>query len=267
MSATAPHGLPGADDYVAFCQGIERLCRIELSSYKRGQMERRIRSFAAGRGKPELLDYLALLAHDDGELDHFLDRMTINVSQLWRNPLQWQTLAESVIPEIAAAGQIRAWSAGCSYGAELFTLAAICSEVAPGVTPSLRGSDIDERMLARARVGRFSDGDVRTVPEASLARWFDRCDGGWQARDELRALVRFENEDLLRCRPEPGSHDLICCRNTVIYFTEDSRAELHHKLAGALRPGGWLLVGCTERINEADRYGLELVHPFTYRKS
>ena len=255
------------DDYAAFCTGVHRLTGLELASYKRAQMERRVRSFAGARGKPQLLDYLALLAHDPGEVDRFLDRLTINVSQLWRNPLLWQTLAENAVPVLAERGVIRAWSAGCSYGAEAFTLAAVCLDAAPGVSVEVRGSDIDERMLARARAGRFSDADMKTVPLSARARWFSPAESGWQVDPELLARATFEAEDLLTCRPASEAYDLIACRNTVIYFTEESRADLHEKLAGSLRPGGYLMVGATERIADAERYGLELVHPFTYRKA
>jgi chemotaxis protein methyltransferase CheR len=121
-------------------------------------------------------------------------------------------------------------------------------------------------MIARARLGRFSDADMACVPDSSRARWFVPAAGEWQVNDELLALARFDAEDLLVCRPPAGAYDLICCRNTVIYFTEKSRAELHRKLAEALRPGGCLMVGCTERVNGAESYDLELLHPFTYRK-
>jgi chemotaxis protein methyltransferase CheR len=254
------------DEFPAFCAGVKRLCRVDLMGYKRGQMERRIRAFAEARGKPDLLDYLALLAHDESELERFLDRLTINVSQLWRNPLRWQTLAEQVIPELARDGQIRAWSAGCSYGAEVYTLAAVCREAAPQARLEVRGSDIDERMLVRARRGCFTDADMQTVPDASRERWFARTPSGWQVDRELVAAARFEVEDLLTCSPSPDTFDLIACRNTVIYFTAERRAVLHSKLAGALRPGGHLMVGATERIPDADEFGLELVHPFNYRK-
>jgi len=255
------------DEYPSFCAGVQRLCNVDLAHYKRGQMERRVRTFAERRGKPSLLDYLALLAADPGELDQFLDRVTINVSQLWRNPLQWQALAENVIPDLARRGRIRAWSAGCSYGAEVYTLAAICREVAPRVELKVHGSDIDARMIARARHGCFADADMRAVPPQSAKRWFRHTPQGWQTVPELLALAEFEVENLLECAPPPGAYDLITCRNMVIYFIEGSRVELHRKLAGALRAGGWLMVGSTERITDAGSYGLEPVYPFIYRKS
>ena len=105
------------DDYVDFCEAVRHLCSIDLLQYRRGQMERRIRTFATTRGHGGLPAYLAALRRDRGELERFLDRVTINVSQLWRHPEQFDVLARDVLPELARAGRIRAWSAGCSYGA------------------------------------------------------------------------------------------------------------------------------------------------------
>lgn len=257
---------PVGDDYVDFCEGINRLVGIDLLQYKRGQMERRLRSFAERKGINQLTDYLAVLRADDQELERFLDRVTINVSQLWRNPEQWVTLGRSVVPELAARGRIRIWSAGCSYGAEAFTIAAVCMEQAPGVKVEVVGTDVDQRMVERARNGVFSLDDARTVPPASLDRWFDRVDEGWQAKAELQRAMTFDRGDLLTMRFPTAAYDLVLCRNVVIYFTEDVRDALHGRLATSLRSGGYFVVGSTERVSDAGGIGLQLAHPFTYRK-
>ena len=169
------------DDYIEFCEGVRRLTGIDLAQYKRPQMERRIRSFADRRGIDGLADYLGALAADRDALEQFLDRMTINVSQLWRNPEQWDRLGTAILPELARAGTIRAWSAGSSYGAEAYTLAAICRRVAPGCKVEIRGTDIDARMVARAREGRLGADDARTAPRAERARAVDRDGAGGRA--------------------------------------------------------------------------------------
>jgi chemotaxis protein methyltransferase CheR len=255
------------DDYTEFCEGVRRLTGIDLAQYKRPQMERRIRSFADRRGINSLADYLDALAADRDALEQFLDRMTINVSQLWRNPGQWDRLGTSILPELARAGTIRAWSAGSSYGAEAYTLAAVCRRVAPGCKVEIVGTDIDARMVARAREGRFSADDARTAPRAELERAFDRDGDGWRARPELRLMVKFSTGDLLRDPVTPAAYDLILCRNVVIYFTEPVRDALHKRLATALRTGGYLMVGSSERVSTPQAFGLATSHPFIYRKS
>jgi chemotaxis protein methyltransferase CheR len=254
------------DDYERFCEGVRRLAGIDLLQYKRSQMERRIRSFAQRRGMEDLGAYLATLSTDSAERGAFLDRVTINVSQLWRNPDQWEALAADVLPELCAAGALRAWSAGCSYGAEAYTLAALALGATPGLRLEITGTDIDERMVARAREGRFSAEDARSAPLAELQRWFDRDGDGWVVKPQLAAPVRFALGDLLRMPFPAGRYDLVLCRNTVIYFNEDVRDALHARLAESVRPGGYLLIGATERVANAREAGLELVRPFLYRK-
>jgi chemotaxis protein methyltransferase CheR len=256
-----------SDDYTVFCEGIRRLTGVDLSQYKRPQMERRIRSFADRRGVSALPDYLKLLTADRDELERFLERVTINVSQLWRNPDQWQRLADAIIPELARAGAIRAWSAGCSYGAEAYTLAALTRELAPSARIEVRGTDIDKRMVERAREGRFSPEDARSAPPALLHRWFDRDENGWRAKPELRMLTRFETGDLLRDPMPAGRYDLVLCRNVVIYFTEPVRDRLHERLVGSLRSGGYLMIGSSERVADPRALSLETPYPFIYRRA
>jgi chemotaxis protein methyltransferase CheR len=255
------------DDFPEFCEGVRRICQVDLSQYKRGQMERRVRSFAERKGITDLGQYLLLLRRSPDEVDEFLDRVTINVSQLWRNPEQWTQLATKVMPELAKEGRLRCWSAGSSYGAEAYTLAAVATETAPDARLSIQGTDIDRRMVARAREGFFTEEDARTAPRRQLDRWFEQSPGGYQAKPALKRVVRFEVGDLLRLQPKRSAYDLVLCRNTVIYFNEEVRDALHARLAESLRPGGYLMVGSTERVSNATDMGLAPAHPFTYRKT
>ncbi len=265
--AGAAQATPGEDDYVVLCNGVRKLTGIDLSQYKRVQMERRIRTFAERRGiGGGLTGLIVALRREEELLTAFLDHVTINVSQLWRNPEQWDVLAKHVLPELGEHGRVRAWSAGCSYGAEAYTVAAICKETLPSARIELRGTDIDPRMVERAREGVFSAADARDAPTDKLARWFHETDGGWQAKDELRRITTFEVGDLLRLRPRSEWFDLVLCRNTVIYFNDEIRNALHVRLAESLRAGGYLIIGSTERVAEPKALGLISTHPFTYRK-
>jgi chemotaxis protein methyltransferase CheR len=232
----------GADDYVDFCDGLRQICGIDLSQYKRPQMERRLRSFVARKGISRLTD--------------------------WRHPEQWIRLERDVLPELAGTGgSVRAWSAGCSYGAEAFTLASVCMTSIPSVPVTILGTDIDKRMIERARAGVFTADDARGLAIEQVQRGFEQIPDGWRARDALKRMTTFELGDLLRVRPRPASQDLILCRNTVIYFAEPIRDELHGRLATALRPGGYLIVGATERVAKPGDLHLEMAHPFIYRKA
>jgi chemotaxis protein methyltransferase CheR len=255
------------DDYLEFCHGLRKLCGVDLTQYKRAQMERRLRTYFARDGFTRLTESLQGLRADPAALEAVLDRITINVSQLWRNPEQWQLLEHQIVPDLAPSGRLRAWSAGSSYGAEAYTLAAVCKAAIPDAQVRITGTDIDRRMVARAKLGKFSDDDARSAPKQELERWFERSGGGWQARPELRQITHFEVGDLLRVQPRADSFDLILCRNTVIYFAEPIRDELHARLAHALRPGGCLVIGSTERVAKPTALGLRPIHPFTYTKA
>jgi chemotaxis protein methyltransferase CheR len=254
------------DDYLKFCDGLRQLTGVDLTQYKRPQMERRLRSFLERRGFRSLSESLPSLRNDKAELEALLDRMTINVSQLWRNPEHWQVLEKTIIPELGAKGRVRAWSAGSSYGAEAYTLAAICRHVAPRARIEVLGTDIDRRMVQRAKEGVFNAEDARSAPPEAMRKWFEPVDGGFQARQELRSICRFEVGDLLRIAPPRDRFDLILCRNTVIYFSEPIRDELHARLAGGLLSGGYLMVGATERVANPADLKLEPAHPFIFRK-
>jgi chemotaxis protein methyltransferase CheR len=258
--------LTSVDDYVEFCAFLRKLTGIDLLQYKRPQMERRLRSFYANKGVCSLHEAVELLRRDPSQLEGLLDRITINVSQLWRNPEQWELIQTKLLRELAEHGPVRAWSAGSSYGAEAYTLATLCRAAIADTRVLITGTDIDRRMVERARLGVFSDDDARSAPPRLLEFGFDRVERGWRAKLAIRAITRFDQGDLLQMRPRAASYDLILCRNTVIYFAEPIRDELHARLAAGLRPGGYLVIGSTERVSSPAALGLTVQHPFIYRK-
>jgi chemotaxis protein methyltransferase CheR len=262
LDANRVPGFAPADDFTTFCEAVRALCGVDLLQYKRAQMERRIRTWTERRGTEDLTAYARRLRTDPAELDAFLHRVTINVSQLWRHPEQWTALSETILPELARRGGLRAWSAGCSYGAEAYTLAAVCREAIPETCVEIAGTDLDHRMVERARAGRFAPEDARGAPQRSLERFFP----GGRATEELRRMVSFATGDLLRMPVPRERYDLVLCRNTVIYFTEEVRDALHARLVESLKPGGYLVVGTSERVANARALGLTSPFHFIYLK-
>jgi chemotaxis protein methyltransferase CheR len=264
----APAPRAPRDEYTDFCEAVRRLCSIDLLQYKRGQMERRMRTWAQRRGTPDLAAYGKRLRSEPDELDAFLDRVTINVSHLWRHEDQFEVLRTKILPELTAERKrLKIWSAGSSYGAEAYTIAAVCRETIPSIPVEINGTDLDKRMVARARQGIFTVEDARTSPKAVLQRHFDpQPDGGWLAKPELRRMVKFEIGDLLRMPVPTDRYDVVFCRNTVIYFTEEVRDALHARLVQSLAPGGYLVVGTSERVADPRSMGLTSPFHFIYRK-
>ena len=122
-----------ADDFTALCELVRQLCAVDLLQYKRNQMERRVRTWTERRGTPDLAEYGKILRKDPEELDAFLDRVTINVSHLWRHEDQFEVLRKKLLPELAERKRLKIWSAGSSYGAEAYTIAAVARETIPSI--------------------------------------------------------------------------------------------------------------------------------------
>ncbi len=262
----------GSPEYVRFCDGVRAATGIDLGQYRPGQMERRLRSFAQRQGQKDLDAYLAWLRKDPAAMDAFLDRMTINVSELFRNPERFADVEKQILPTLLkqGGGNLKVWSAGCSYGAEVYSLLILLRELAPNGRHDVQAADIDNRILARAKEGKFSASDMRNVTAPRRQKWFTESaapgDGvTWQVSPELRKAVTFRQMDLLRDSFTSG-FDLIACRNVVIYFNDDVKDVLYKRFYDALRPGGILFIGSTERVNNAETSGWEKSGTFFYRK-
>lgn len=256
-------------DFENFCKGIKELLGVDLSLYKRKQMERRARGLASRNHAETLTEYLHMLQKDAVLLDRFMERMTITVSQLWRNNDIFEAIEQQILPELdkkADGRKLKLWSAGCSYGAEPHTLASICLEMDTKLsrTPQIKGTDINPRMIERAKRGHFSDEDARDAPERLLKKYFDRVGDGWTAKPQVRQMIQFKVENLFASKTD--AVDLILFRNVAIHFEREKRDEVHEILASALLPGGMLVLGSTEMIVNPAEIGLERVRPFVFRK-
>jgi chemotaxis protein methyltransferase CheR len=253
-------------DYEAFKARVRRSTGLDLNLYKQQQMHRRLVSLLDRVGVRTFADYYALIDRDPREMGVFLDRLTINVSELFRNPEKWQELREHVLmPLVKEQRPLRVWSAGCSFGAEPFSLAMLLGDLAPACAHYLLATDIDRGILARAREGLFSEADARAVPAEYKARYLNPYNGGYQASTALKSRISFRVHNLL-ADPFEQNFDLILCRNVVIYFTDAAKDELFARFANALRPGGTLLLGGTERILNPRDIGLDSPRPFFYRR-
>lgn len=256
-------------DFENFCKGVKDLLGVDLSLYKRKQMERRARGLASRNHAETLSEYLDMLKKDAVLLDRFMERMTITVSQLWRNNDIFDALQSDILPELDARSEgrkLKLWSAGCSYGAEPYTLAAVCLEMGPKLSrlPQIKGTDINPRMIERARRGHFTEEDARDAPPRLLQKYFSPVPGGWSAKDQLRNMLTFKVEDLFASKTD--SVDLILFRNVAIHFERERRDQVHAILADSLLPGGMLVLGSTEMIVNPAELGLERARPFMFRK-
>jgi len=253
-------------DYALFVKKVKDYSAIDLSQYKEAQMKRRLTTLYIKKGFSSFAAFFEAMKKDNALYAEFLDRMTINVSEFWRNANRWDILAGRFLPElIRSSRRLKCWSAACSTGEEPYTLAMILAELGVLESSLLLATDIDEGALEKARRAIYPDRSMREVPERYISKYFTRKDMTYVLSDSLKRHVRFAKQNLLH-DPFDSGFDLIVCRNVLIYFTEEAKHMLYHKFSGALKPGGLLFVGSTEQIFSPGQYGLEPADTFLYRK-
>jgi chemotaxis protein methyltransferase CheR len=253
-------------DYNQFIINIKQKTGIDLSLYKEGQMKRRLTSLYEKKGFNSFADYYQKMITDQNLFDEFLDRMTINVSEFYRNAKRWEVLQEKIFPKLINQNKrLKIWSAACSTGEEPYTLAMVLSNFMPLSNISILATDIDENAIARAKIGTYPERSLQEVPQLVKEKFFTKDGMFYKIDDAVKNTVSFKKQNLLADRFE-RNFDLIVCRNVLIYFTEDAKHALYKKFSEALRPGGILFVGSTEQIFNPSTYELETEETFFYRK-
>lgn len=254
-------------DWEWFVKKFETISDIDLSAYKRPQMERRINSFMKLAQSKDYKEFIALIQADRNLYSKFMEHLTINVSEFFRNPDRWEVMEREVIPALLnQRSTLKVWSAGCSTGEEAYSLGMLFKEKFPGRLEGITASDLDREVLNRAMRAVYSTKVTQTLPDAYLSKYMQTADEGCQIVDEIREMVKFKKHDLLK-DPYGKDYDLILCRNVVIYFTEETKQKLYRKFVAALRPGGVLFIGSTEQIFKAHEIGFHSMATFFYQKN
>ena len=253
-------------DYEEFIGNIKRKTGIDLSLYKEAQMKRRLVSLYEKRGFNSFDEFFKAISTDKNLLNEFLDRMTINVSEFYRNGKRWEVLEKKIIPKmLSKKKRLKIWSAACSTGEEPYTLAMILSKFMPLSQVQIFATDIDENIIARAKVGAYPERSLNEVPEEMKRKYFTRDGSFYHVADEIKKTVTFRKQNLLADQ-FGGPYDLIVCRNVLIYFTEEAKDSLYHKFSAALEKDGIFFVGSTEQIFNPGKYNFDTEDTFFYRK-
>lgn len=248
-------------DFRAFARIVHEQTGIVLTEAKRSLLVSRLARRLRKLGLAEFSAYRRLLEHRDAEAERraLISAITTNVTNFFREPRHFQTLAE-LVPDFAARARrgerIRIWSAGCSTGQEPYSIATVLLEHWPEASSfdvRILATDIDPNAVEQARRGVYDAKLIGKDAPAALRRHI----GVGPEPDSVviaeapRALIRFEELNLLGPWPFRGSFDIIFCRNVVIYFDAETRRRLWERFAERLPPGAWLFVGHSERIDAA----------------
>ncbi len=254
-------------DWSTFKQKLKLKTGIDLDLYKEAQMMRRLNNLIVRKGYKTLNDYYDFAVQDKAEFASFIEYLTINVSEFFRTPEKFSELETGVIPELLKkSSRLNIWSAGCSIGAEPYSLAIILDELTPGARHRILATDLDVDILARAKEGIYSENEIKELSLGRRQKYFTKAaDGRYAVSPAIKSRIEFRRHNLLKDPFETG-FDLILCRNVVIYFTEAAKDVLYRNFFKALKPGGILFVGGTEAILNYRDMGYESYRPFFYKK-
>lgn len=255
-------------DYETFKTEILKLSKIDLNAYKERQMKRRIDSLIKKNGFDGYDPYVAALKKDKAIYEEFINYLTINVSEFFRNTTQWEVLENNIFPYLfdTFGKKVKIWSAACSTGDEPYSLVMVLSKFIPLNQIQIIATDIDEQILARAKQGIYNEKSVAGVPKEFKDKYFEKVGASYRVSDDIKRCITFKKHNLLEDK-YPDGLDLIVCRNVLIYFTEEAKSEIYRNFNASLKNEGILFVGSTEQIIQAQRYNFETVKSFFYKKN
>ena len=188
--------------------------------------------------------------------DRVVDALLNNETYFFRDRTPFDLLTCHALPTLAQKRQsshrISIWSVGCSTGQEAYSLAMLFAEnpeAWSGWTIDILATDVSGSAIDRARSGVYTQFEVqRGLGINQMIRWFEESESGWRAVEALRRPVRFQVHNLLEQAPHPGAFDIVLCRNVLLYLSPEKKVLAFERLASALAPDGWLMLGAGETV-------------------
>lgn len=254
-------------DYEYFKRAVYELTKIDLNAYKEKQMKRRIDTQISKNGVVGYDNYINTIKTNKTIFDEFVSYLTINVSEFYRNPDQWELMDKEFVPELINkfGKNLKIWSSACSTGDEPYSLVMALSKHLPLNQITVIATDLDKRVIEKAKTGLYNDKSVAGVPKDLLNKYFTKIGPSYQISDEIKKRVEFREHNLLKDAYPTGCH-LIVCRNVLIYFTEEAKNEVFNKFSKSLAKGGILFIGSTEQIMNFKEMGYLRRNSFYYEK-
>lgn len=255
-------------DYEGFKAAVFKLTSIDLNAYKEQQMKRRIDTLISRNKISGYEDFVKALKADKELFEEFVSYLTINVSEFYRNPEQWELMDKQFIPMLIEkfGKNLKIWSAACSTGDEPYSLVMALSRHLPLNQIKIMATDIDKQILAQAKVGIYNEKSIASVPKDLRDKYFTKIGNSYQISNEIKSRVDFRQHNLIK-DPYPDKCDFIICRNVLIYFTEEAKDDVFRKFCKSLKTGGFLFIGSTEQIMNHREMGYERKNSFYYEKA
>jgi chemotaxis protein methyltransferase CheR len=262
----------GDQEFTRFQAFIYEAAGISLSDSKKvlvsGRLEKRLRHHRLD----SYSDYLHLISlpAQAQERQVAIDQLTTNETYFFREPRHFELLREWALAARDAGRGLRVWSAACSSGEEPYSIAMVLADCLGESRPwEIVASDISSRVLQRARFGHYPQERTTHIPPAYLQRFCLRGTGEQAGtllvQRALRQRVQFTHINLDQTLPPQVAFDVIFLRNVMIYFSTDTKRRVVSRLVGQLKPGGHLLIGHSETLNDVSTQVRPLM-PSVYRK-
>jgi two-component system, chemotaxis family, CheB/CheR fusion protein len=242
-------------DFEALVEYIRDSRGFDFTGYKRPSLRRRIDRRMQDKKIDSYEKYLAYLERNPGEFVHLFNTILINVTAFLRDEEAWTLLESEVVPRIRDTREpkeaIRVWSAGCATGEEAYSLAMVFAEVF-GEEDFMRrvkiyATDVDDDALVQGRHATYTADQIEGVPPDRRERYFERSNGKFVFRKDLRRQVIFGRNDLIQ-DPPISKIDLLAARNTLMYFDAETQLQILENFHFALKDDGYLFLGKSEAV-------------------
>jgi chemotaxis protein methyltransferase CheR len=230
----------------------------QLTMSRRWRIETALSSLLRERSIATLDELITILVmgREPSLSQRVVEALLNNETYFFRDRNPFDQLAATALPALAErrrdTKRIRIWSAGCSTGQEIYSLAMLFAGDPVrwhGWTVDLLGSDVSETAVTRARAGVYTQFEAqRGLAVTQMIRWFEESDAGWRVAESLRRNVRFQVHNILEAPPHPGQFDIILCRNVLLYLSTDKKRAAFDRLSSALAPDGWVMLGAGETV-------------------
>jgi chemotaxis protein methyltransferase CheR len=230
----------------------------QLTLSRRWRIETALSALLRERGIASLDELITILVmgKEPGLSQQVVEALLNNETYFFRDRAPFDVLQRHALPELAQrrhkSKRIRIWSAGCSTGQEVYSLAMLFAEEPEkwaGWTIDILGTDVSTTCVDRARSGAYSQFEVqRGLGITQMIKWFEECADGWRAVESLRKPIRFQVHNLLEPSPHPGGFDIVLCRNVLLYLSPEKKALAFERLASAMAEDGWMMLGAGETV-------------------
>jgi chemotaxis protein methyltransferase CheR len=230
----------------------------QLTMSRRWRLETALSALLRERGIATLDELITILVmgKEPSLSQRVVEALLNNETYFFRDRAPFDLLQRYALPELATrrakSKRLRIWSAGCSTGQEVYSLAMLFAEDPEqwrGWTIDVLGTDVSTGCIDRARAGTYSQFEVqRGLGINQMIKWFEEAGDGWRAVEALRKPVRFQVHNILEPAPHPGGFDIVLCRNVLLYLNPEKKTLAFERLMSAMAEDGWLMLGAGETV-------------------